>query len=308
MTQITAAMVKDLREKTGAGMMDAKKALIENNGNTETAIDWLRTKGLAKAAKKSGRIASEGVVVISSNDNGTVSAVVEINSETDFVARNDKFQSFASSVADAALTLPHGAEIESAEIEGTPVGTVLTELIAKIGENMTLRRMAKLNVTKGVVASYVHNAVADNLGKIGVLVALESEGDADKLRDLGRQVAMHIAAAKPDCLDQASVDPVALERERSVLAEQARASGKPEEIIEKMMAGRIRKYYEEICLMDQTFIMDGERKVSQVIADAAKDIGSPIELKAYVRFSLGEGIEKEETDFAAEVAATAAMA
>ncbi len=308
MTQVTASMVKDLREKTGAGMMDAKKALTENNGDTEAAVDWLRTKGLAKAAKKSGRTAAEGLVAVATNDNGTTAAVVEINSETDFVARNDVFQSFSRSVAGVALSVSNDAELKVADLEGKPVEQTLTEMISKIGENMSVRRMDKMSVSNGVVASYVHNAVADNLGKIGVLVALESEGDQGKLKDLGRQIAMHVAATKPECLDQASVNPELLDRERAVLMEQARASGKPDNIIEKMMEGRIRKYYEEICLMDQKFIMDGEMKVAQVIEAASKDLGTPITLKGYVRFSLGEGIEKKEVDFAAEVAATVATA
>lgn len=308
MTQVTASMVKALRDKTGAGMMDAKKALTENGGDIEAAIDWLRTKGLAKAAKKSGRIAAEGLVAIATNDNGATAAVVEINSETDFVARNDVFQDFTRTIANVALTVSNDEELKAAEISGKSVEQALTEMISKIGEHMSLRRMEKVSVEKGVVASYVHNAVADNLGKIGVLVALESEGDTAKLQELGRQIAMHVAAVKPEFLDQSSVDADALERERAVLIEQARESGKPDNIIEKMIEGRIRKFYEEVCLMDQTFIMDGELKVSQVIENAAKEMGAPITLKSYTCYSLGEGIEKKQEDFAAEVAATMASA
>ncbi len=308
MTQITASMVKELRGATGVGMMDAKKALVENNGDMDAAVDWLRTKGMAKAAKKAGRTAAEGLVAVATNDNGTTAAVVEINSETDFVARNDVFQTFVRTVADNALTVTNDTELKASDISGKSTEQTLTDMIAKIGENMALRRMDKLTVSNGAVASYIHNSVADNLGKIGVLIALESDGDKEKLQELGRQIAMHVAAVKPEFLDQASVDPAALERERNVLIEQARESGKPDNIIEKMIEGRIRKYYEEICLMDQTFIMDGESKVSDVVANAAKELGTAVELKGYVRFALGEGIEKEEVDFAAEVAATAATA
>ncbi|MBL4589128.1 MAG: elongation factor Ts [Alphaproteobacteria bacterium] len=308
MTQVTASMVKELRGATGVGMMDAKKALVENNGDMDAAVDWLRTKGMAKAAKKAGRIAAEGLVAISTNDNGTTAAVVEINSETDFVARNDIFQTFVRTVAGSALAVSNDTELKAADMSGKSIEQALTDMIAKIGENMSLRRMEKLSVSNGVVASYMHNAVADNLGKIGVLIALESDGDKEKLQELGRQIAMHVAAVKPECLDQASVDPVALERERNVLIEQARESGKPDNIIEKMIDGRMRKYYEEICLMDQAFIMDNENKISDVVANAAKELGTAVELRGYVRYALGEGIEKEEVDFAAEVAATAATA
>tara|TARA_B100001179_G_scaffold231486_1_gene221485 strand:- start:529 stop:1458 length:930 start_codon:yes stop_codon:yes gene_type:complete len=309
MTQITASMVKELREKTGAGMMDAKNALTENNGDMDAAIDWLRAKGLAKAAKKSSRTAAEGLVAVTTSPTGKSGAIVEINSETDFVARNEQFQTFTKTVVNLALTAENTLEaLSGTEMDGKTIAEKLTDLIAKIGENMTLRRYESLEVEDGVVATYVHNAVAENLGKIGVLVALESEGDQDKLETLGKQIAMHIAAANPQALDPSTVDASELERERSVLLEQAKESGKPADIAEKMVEGRIRKYYEEVCLTEQTFIMDGENKVSQVIENTAKEIGSPIKLTGYIRFALGEGIEKEEEDFAAEVAKTARSA
>lgn len=304
MTQISASMVKELREKTGAGMMDAKKALVEANGDIDGAVDWLRKKGLAKAAKKSGRTAAEGLVAVAVE--GTKGAVIEINSETDFVSRNEEFQSFVRSVSNVALKTDSVDALKSAEFAGgKSVEESLTDLVAKIGENMTLRRMESLSVENGAVASYVHNALAPNLGKIGVLVALESTGDQDKLQALGKQIAMHVAAANPEFLDQTSVDTSALEREKTVLAEQARASGKPEEIIEKMVQGRLSKYYEEVCLLDQKFVIDGETKISKLLENEAGNVGGEIKLTGYVRFALGEGIEKEEDDFAAEVAKVA---
>lgn len=303
MAEITASLVKDLREKTGAGMMDAKNALVECGGDTEKAIDWLRTKGLAKAAKKSGRTAAEGLVAIAAS--GCSGAVVEVNSETDFVARNEQFQGFARKCAEIVLA---GADSDSTlaaapYADGKSVQETLTGMIATIGENMTLRRVARLSVDKGIVASYVHNAIGPNLGKIGVLVALESEGDSDKLAELGKKLAMHIAAARPECLDIASVDPQTLEREKAILRDQVKDTGKPPEIIEKMIEGRIRKFYEEICLLEQVFVMDAETKISKVVENEAKAIGKPVKLLGFVRFQLGEGIEKEVTDFAAEVAA-----
>jgi elongation factor Ts len=306
MAEITASLVKDLREKTGAGMMDCKKALNETQGDLEGAVDWLRKKGLAAAAKKSGRIAAEGLVAVATA--GTKGAVVEVNAETDFVARNDKFQAFAAKSAELALAT--GGDVEALKAATYP-GTShtaqdeLTSLIATVGENMNLRRAVTLSVSAGVVVSYVHSAIAPGLGKIGVLVALESTGDAGKLADLGKQIAMHIAAARPDALDIADVDSSSLERERNVLAEQARASGKPENIIEKMVEGRVRKYYEEVCLLEQTYVIDGETKVRKVVENAAKDIGAPVKVTAFTRFALGEGIEKAQSDFAAEVAAAA---
>ncbi|PZQ44955.1 MAG: elongation factor Ts [Micavibrio aeruginosavorus] len=307
MAEITASMVKQLRETTGAGMMDAKNALTENNGDIEAAVDWLRKKGLAKAEKKSSRTAAEGLVAIASS--GKTGAVVEVNSETDFVARNEEFQTFVKAVADKALT--EASDLDSllnAKLDGKPVSENLTDKIAKIGENMTIRRMEKHSVSDGVVVGYVHNSVAPNLGKIGVLVALESTGDKEKLEALGKQIAMHAAAAFPKFLKKEDVDTATLDRERDVLREQAKAEGKPAEIVEKMLEGRLRKFYEEICLLEQIFVMDGETKIAKLLENAAKDVGAPVALKSYSRIQLGEGIEKEEVDFAAEVAATARSA
>ena len=304
MAEITAALVKELREKTGAGMMDCKKALAENGGDIEVSIDWLRKKGLAAAAKKAGRVAAEGLVAIAAS--GTKGVAVEVNAETDFVARNDQFQGFVSSVAQVALEV--GSDVEALKAAAFPgagksVAEQLTGLIATIGENMNLRRAVRLEVSQGVVASYMHSATAPGLGKIGVLVALESAGDTAKLEALGKQIAMHVAAANPQFLDVASVDTSALDRERAVLTEQAQASGKPANVIEKMVEGRVRKYYEEVCLLEQVFVIDQENKISKVVENAAKDVGAPIKLTGFARFALGEGIEKEEKDFAAEVAA-----
>ncbi|MBL8708880.1 MAG: elongation factor Ts [Rhodospirillaceae bacterium] len=303
MAEITAALVKELREASGAGMMDCKKALAENNGDVEASIDWLRKKGLAAAAKKAGRVAAEGLVGAIAE--GKVGALVEVNSETDFVARNDQFQGFVSAVTRLALS---GGDVEALKAAKYPEGGVtvaekLTNLVATIGENMNLRRAARLSVKDGVVASYVHNAAAPGIGKIGVLVALESTGDAAKLQALGKQIAMHVAAANPQSLSIDAVDPASLERERSVLAEQARASGKPEEIIGKMVEGRLRKFYEEVVLLEQVYVIDGESRVKQVVEKAAKEIGAPVTLTGFARMALGEGIEKEEKDFASEVAA-----
>ncbi len=305
MAAVTAQLVKQLRESTGAGMMDCKKALNETDGDFEAAVDWLRTKGLAAAAKKAGRVASEGLVAVATE--GNKGAVVEINSETDFVARNADFQKFAANVADVALNAGEGLDgVAAADYPGSgkSVAGTLTDLIAVIGENMTFRRTASISVENGVVANYVHGAVAPGLGKIGVLVALESTGDADKLQELGKQLAMHIAAAKPESVSRDDLDPALLTREREVLSEQARESGKPAEIIDKMVEGRIRKYYEEVCLLDQTFVIDGETKVSNAVEAAAKDAGGAIKVAGFIRFALGEGVEKKEEDFAAEVAAT----
>ena len=305
MAAVTAQLVKQLRESTGAGMMDCKKALNETDGDFEAAVDWLRTKGLAAAAKKAGRVASEGLVAVATE--GNKGAVVEINSETDFVARNADFQKFAANVADVALNAGEGLDgVAAADYPGSgkSVAGTLTDLIAVIGENMTFRRTASISVENGVVANYVHGTVAPGLGKIGVLVALESTGDADKLQELGKQLAMHIAAAKPESVSRDDLDPALLTREREVLSEQARESGKPAEIIDKMVEGRIRKYYEEVCLLDQTFVIDGETKVSNAVEAAAKDAGGAIKVAGFIRFALGEGVEKKEEDFAAEVAAT----
>jgi len=305
MAEITASLVKELREKTGAGMMDCKKALVETGGNVEEAVDFLRKNGLAAAAKKSGRVASEGLIGVATKDGA--GSVVEINAETDFVARNDDFQAFVSAVAD--IMLDHGDNFEAvtnAAFPGTErtVGEQLTHNIATIGENMSMRRGQSLNVDKGCVVSYVHNALAAGLGKIGVLVALESKGDHAALEQLGRQIAMHVAAARPEALSVESIAPEALERERSVLVDQAKASGKPDNIIEKMVEGRLRKYYEEVALMEQIFVIDNETKIARVVENAAKEMGVPVALTGFVRYDLGEGIEKSEADFAAEVAAT----
>lgn len=301
MTAITASMVKDLREMTGAGMMDCKKALTETAGDIEAAVKFLREKGLAAAAKKSGRVATEGLVALYVS--GNEGALVEVNSETDFVAKNDMFRAFVSSLSSAAIG--HESAVTLAESVYEESGKTVTEevvqLIAKIGENITLRRAARLTVNPGVVAGYIHNAEAPNMGKIGVIVALESTGDADKLAVLGKQIAMHIAAANPLFLDRDSVDPAVIENERGIFTEQAKASGKPADVIAKMVEGRIRKYYEEIVLLDQTFVMDGETKVSAVVENAAKDVGAPVKLKAFVRYALGEGLEKKQVDFAEEV-------
>ncbi|MGB1547339.1 MAG: translation elongation factor Ts [Alphaproteobacteria bacterium] len=304
MTEITAQMVKALREKTGVGMMDCKRALAETGGDMEAAVDWLRKQGIASAAKKAGRVAAEGLVGIATGENG--GAIVEVNAETDFVARNETFQAFVQTVAKVALESGgKGLEAlkETVLPEGGSVGETLTELVATIGENMTLRREAVLRVEPGVVASYMHNAVAPDLGKIGVLVALESTGDAEKLQALGKQIAMHVAAANPQAVTVEGIDPADLARERDVLSEQARVSGKPEEIIAKMVEGRLRKYYEEVVLLEQTFVIDGETKVAKVVAAAEKDIGAPVKVVGFVRFALGEGLERKDEDFAAEVAA-----
>jgi len=304
MAEITASLVKDLREKTGAGMMDCKKALSETAGDLEAAVDWLRKKGLAAAAKKAGRVAAEGLVGVAAA--GTKGVVAEVNAETDFVARNDQFQSFVATVA--AVALDKGADIETVKKApfpgaGKSVEEQLTALIATVGENMNLRRAAGLQVSDGVVATYMHASIAPGLGKIGVLVALESTGDKAKLGEVGKQIAMHVAAASPLFLDVSSVDTAALDRERAVLTEQASASGKPPAVIEKMVEGRVRKYYEEVCLLEQVFVIDQESKISKVIENTAKQIGAPVTLTGFIRFALGEGIDKGDKDFAAEVAA-----
>jgi elongation factor Ts len=302
MAAITAALVKDLRDKTGAGMMDCKKALTETDGDIETAVDWLRKKGLAAAAKKSGRIAAEGLVGAASAP--LKAAMVEVNAETDFVARNETFQEFVTAVAQIVLNVGDDLDAVNAAPFGDTGRTVadqLTHLVATIGENMTIRRAKVLTVSKGVVATYMHQALKPGLGKIGVLAAVEADGELTALETLGRQVGMHVAAARPEALDIDAVDPAALERERAVLTEQARVSGKPEAIIEKMVEGRIRKYYEEVVLLEQIWVHDGESRVRAV----AKKAG--VTLTGFARFALGEGIEKPKDDFAAEVAATAGV-
>jgi len=300
---VTASQVKELREKSGAGMMDCKKALNETNGDIDAAIDWLRTKGLAAAAKKSGRIASEGLVAVSVS--GQLGAMIELNSETDFVSRNEEFQQFASTLAKLALEANDLDGLNAMDFPdtGRNVAEELTHKIATIGENMTLRRMQKLSVDHGMVVPYLHNAVADGLGRIGVLVGMESGADGAVLSSLGKQIAMHIAATSPASLSVSDLDPELVAREREVLIEQAKESGKPQEIAEKMVEGRMRKYYEEVVLLEQTFVIDGENKVGAVVEKAAKDAGSDIAVSGYAQFVLGAGIEKEETDFAAEVAA-----
>lgn len=307
MAEITAAAVKELREKSGAGMMDCKKALAETNGDIEAAADWLRAKGLAAAAKKSSRTAAEGLVGVAVA--GTKGVAVEVNSQTDFVAKNEIFQGFVRDVT--AVALEQGIDdvdaLKAAKIEGGSVEEVLTANIATIGENQVLRRAKKVEVTNGAVIPYVHNAAAPGLGKIGVLVALESEAGVDVLEPLGKQIAMHIAAAFPLALDESGLDQDVLERERAIGREKAAESGKPADIIEKMVEGAVKKFAKENALLSQLFVMDGKTPVADVIAKAGKDAGSAIVLKDYVRFQLGEGIEKEESDFAAEVAATAGL-
>jgi len=299
---ITAAMVKELREKSGAGMMDCKTALNESGGDMEAAVDWLRTKGLAKAAKKAGRVAAEGLVGVAAD--GAKAAVVELNSETDFVARNEGFQELVAKVTKIAVGTDGTVEaLAAADLDGKPVSEAITDAIATIGENMTLRRSAVLSVNEGVVSTYVHGKVVDGLGKIGVLVALDSSGDKDKLNALGRQIAMHVAATSPLALNTEALDPAVVEREKAVFSEQARESGKPENIIEKMVEGRLRKFYEEVTLVKQAFVINPDQTVEQAVEALAKELGTDVKLSGFVRFALGEGIEKEEQDFAAEVAA-----
>ena len=301
MANITASMVKDLRDKTGAGMMDCKTALNETNGDMEAAIDWLRKKGISKAAKKAGRAAAEGLVGVAVGKGA--GALVEVNAETDFVARNEEFKSFVKSAADLALAEGGNMEKLLAAKHGTSnVQQTLTELVAKIGENMSVRRTVALSVNPGVVAAYVHNAASPELGKIGVLVALKSTADEGKLSALAKQIAMHIAAANPLALTPEHLSKDVVERERNVQWELAKQSGKPDAVIEKMMEGRMRKFYEETVLLSQTFVIDGETQVSKVIEKAAKELGAPVAIEGFVRFQVGEGIEKVESDFADEVA------
>jgi len=306
MATITASMVKELRDKTGAGMMDCKAALNENDGDMEAAVDWLRAKGLAKAAKKAGRVAAEGLIGLAGNDKAA--ALVEVNSETDFVARNPSFQEMVSEIANAALgakgDLDKLATATCGKTE-TSVADTLKAMIGSIGENMTLRRTAYLAADKGVVASYMHNQASPGLGKIGVIVALESTGDAEALKNFGKQVAMHVAAANPQAIGTDSLDQELVERERAVLTEQAKESGKPAEVIGKMVEGRLRKFYEEVVLLQQPFVHDPDNTVAKAMEAAAKEAGAPIRITGFYRFALGEGIEKGESDFAAEVAAAA---
>jgi elongation factor Ts len=300
---ITAGMVKDLREKTGAGMMDCKGALAETGGDIEAAIDLLRKKGLAKAAKKGGRIAADGLIGLAvSSGKG---AIVEVNSETDFVARGDQFQAFVRNVSQLALRVDGDLErlLAASFPGGGTTQEALTNLIAKLGENMSIRRSASLSASPGVVASYVHNATGPDLGKIGVLVALESSGDQAKLAALGKQIAMHIAAASPIAVSSADVPPDVVARERAIFTEQARESGKPENVVEKMVEGRLRKFYEEQVLLQQTFVIDGETQVGKVLENVSKELGAKVQVKAFLRYQVGEGIDKPTTDFASEVKA-----
>lgn len=302
---VNASSVKELRDKTGAGMMDCKKALVESDGDFEKAVDWLRTKGLAAAAKKAGRVAAEGLTALTVR--GLKGAVIEFNSETDFVAKNEQFQALITDIVSLAIDNNDIDELkEATSSSGKTVEEMVTAGVATIGENLNLRRMQRLEIVDGVISSYVHNVAAPDMGKISVLVALESTGDKSKLADLGKNIAMHVAAAKPLALNKEEVDPALLERERAIFVEQSRNSGKPENIIEKMIEGRIRKYLEEIVLLDQMLVMDGKTKISEVLKNAEKEVGAPIELKGFARFELGEGIEKEETNFADEVAAVVA--
>jgi elongation factor Ts len=302
MATITAAMVKELRESTGAGMMDCKAALTENDGNMEAAQDWLRKKGLSKAAKKSGRVAAEGL--IGALTKGNKGVLVEVNSETDFVARNGQFQGLVKMVAQVAFDV--GADVEkikAAKVGDVTVEAAINDAIATIGENMTLRRAASLEVSQGVVSNYVHGAVIDGAGKMGVIVALESPGKADELATLGRQIAMHIAAANPLALEPSGLDPAVVKREKDVLADKYRQQGKPENVIQKIVESGLKTYYKEVCLLEQAFIHDDGKSVAQAVKEAEGKVGAPIKIAGFVRYALGEGIEKQESDFAAEVAA-----
>lgn len=306
MAEVTATMVKDLREKTGAGMMDCKQALGETKGDMEAAIDWLRKKGLSKAAKKAGNIAAEGLIGVAARSGA--GAVVEVNSQTDFVARNEQFQSLVAKIA--TLALDAGGDIAKllkmpVPGSGNTVEGQVQALSGSIGEKLELRRAAHFWVSPGVVSTYAHAQVAPDLGRIGVLVSLKSSGDAGKLAALGRQIAMHVAAANPLALTADKVDPALIEREKAIFADQARATGKPENVIAKMVEGRLRKFFDEVVLLEQPFIMDNDKKVAVVLKDAEKDVGAPISIEGFVRYALGEGIQKDETDFAAEVAAAA---
>jgi elongation factor Ts len=299
---INASTVKELREKTGAGMMDCKRALLEANGDFEQAIDWLRKKGLSNAAKKADRVAAEGLTGVKVE--GTKGVIIEVNSETDFVARNEKFQDLVRNIANLALNNSDLEKLKSAKLNnGKTVDEEIVENIATIGENLSLRRIDSIKVGDGVIGNYVHNKVADGLGKISVIVGIESSGDKTKLATLGKQIAMHIAAAKPQSLDSGSLDQSLVERERDIFTDQSKASGKPDNIIEKMVEGRIRKFYEEVVLLEQIFVIDGKTKVSDVVANFSKELGCPINVTGFVRYELGEGIAQEEKNFADEVAA-----
>ena len=304
MAEITAVMVKELRQTSGAGMMDCKAALVENKGDMQGAIDWLRKKGLSKAAKKAGRVAAEGLIGVSVKC--TKGIMVEVNSETDFVARNDLFQGLVKMISDVAMSAGTDVEkIKEAKVGSITVGDSINDTIAKIGENMTLRRAAELSVGKGVVAYYVHNSVSDGLGKIGVLVALESPGKTDELMAFGRQIAMHVASANPIAVDAAGVDPAVIKREKDILADKFRQQGKPENMIEKIVESGLKTFYKEQTLLDQPFIFDDKKSVAQALKEAEGKVGGPLKVAGFVRFALGEGVERREGDFAAEVAAAA---
>jgi elongation factor Ts len=304
MADITASLVKELRDKTGAGMMDSKAALVETKGDIEAAVDWLRKKGLAKAAKKAGRIAAEGLIgaVVEKNKG----ALVEVNSETDFVARNEQFQGLVKLIAQTALH--NGADVEklkSVKVGGSTVQEAIASAIATIGENMSLRRADMLSVGEGLIANYMHSSVTDGLGKIGVLVALESKGKADVLAEIGRKIAMHIAAANPQAVEASGIDKATIERERNVLADKARASGKPDNVVEKIVESGLKTYYKEVSLIDQAFVHDPAKSVAQALKEVEGQAGAPIKISGFLRYALGEGVEKQEQDFAAEVAAAA---
>jgi elongation factor Ts len=304
MANITAQMVKELRESTGAGMMDCKSALTESNGEMQAAQDWLRKKGLSKAAKKSGRVAAEGLIGVLVQ--GVTGVMVEVNSETDFVARNDLFQGLVKMIADVALTV--GADVEkinAAKAGSITVAESIADTIAKIGENMTLRRAVSLSVSKGAIGAYVHNSVSDGLGKIGVLVGLESPGNADELAALGRLIAMHVAASNPLAVEPSGLDPVVVTREKDVLADKFKAQGKPANVIEKIVESGLKTFYKEFCLLEQAYVHDPAKNVAQALKEAEAKVGGTIKITGFVRYGLGEGIEKQETDFAAEVAAAA---
>ena len=297
MSHVTASLVKELREKTGVGMMDCKTALKENNGDIEASIDWLRTKGIAKAAKKEGRIASEGLIAVEKIDN--VASIIEVNSETDFVARNEDFQNIVKKLSILSTKSNNLEELLEKQLDekDIKVKDYITEMIASIGENINLRRIDQISVTKGVIASYIHNQVVEGMGKIGVLVGLESEADNNQLEDLGKKLAMHIAATNPISINIEDIPTEVLEREKNILEEEARASGKPEEIIEKMTEGRLKKYYQESVLLEQIFVIDGESKISDIL----NSLDKPVKIKEFIRMGLGEGIEKKNDDFANEV-------
>jgi len=303
-TNVSASMVKELRDQTGAGMMDCKAALSETGGNLEAAVDWLRKKGLSKAAKKAGRVAAEGLIGVAVA--ATKGILVEVNSETDFVARNDLFQGLVKMIASAALDA--GSDVDkilAAKVGSTTINEAIAETIAKVGENMTLRRADSLSVGKGVIASYVHNSVTDGLGRIGVIVALQSDGNADELKAFGRMVAMHVASANPQAIDPSGLDPATIEREKGVLTDKAKAQGKPANVIEKIVESGLKTFYKEVCLLDQGFIFDDKKSVAQAVKEAEAKAGAPIKIAGFVRFALGEGIERPSGDFGGEVASLA---